>query len=195
MAKIKHVRTADCVVAGYRVHRSTREAVGSLLLGLYDDGAEAGIPDEFRGGSDGPTLVSVGVVGAFPMDVRRRLYVELQPLVTDFEHHPWHWAAEAFTQRGARGEGTRWNGRQDMSFVPLRPERVVEVRYDHLEGRRFRHTAQFNRWRPDRDPRSCTYAQLEETVSFDLAEVLATPPTGSAPPSERTGSTGPGTSP
>jgi len=173
MAKVKHVRTADCVVAGYRVHRSTREAVGSLLLGLYDDGGEPGIPDEFRGEHEGPALVSVGVVGAFPMELRRRLYVELQPLVTDFEHHPWSWAAEAFTERGARGEGTRWNGRQDMSFVPLRPERVVEVRYDYMEGFRFRHTAQFMRWRPDRDPASCGYEQLDRPVRYDLDAVLA----------------------
>jgi ATP-dependent DNA ligase len=173
MAKVKHVRTADCVVAGYRVHRSTREAVGSLLLGLYDDGGEPGIPDEFRGEHEGPALVSVGVVGAFPMEMRRRLYVELQPLVTDFEHHPWSWAAEAFTERGARGEGTRWNGRQDMSFVPLRPERVVEVRYDYMEGFRFRHTAQFVRWRPDRDPASCGYEQLDRPVRYDLDAVLA----------------------
>ena len=160
MAKIKHERTADCVVAGYRVHKSGPDAVGSLLLGLFDD----------RG-----VLASVGVVGAFPMAVRRELMVELQPLVTEFEGHPWNWAAHEQGERTPRkNETSRWNAGKDLSFTPLRPERVVEVRYDHLEGRRFRHTAQFQRWRPDRDPRSCTYAQLEETVSFDLAEVLAT---------------------
>jgi ATP-dependent DNA ligase len=113
------------------------------------------------------------------MERRRELFVELQPLVTSFEGHPWDWGAwqqqaeaEGRTWKGS--DSSRWNPGKTLSFVPLRPERVVEVRYDHLEGRRFRHTAQFVRWRPDRDPRSCTYDQLEETVSFDLAEVLAT---------------------
>ncbi len=159
--KVKHVRTADCVVAGYRLHKRGPELVGSLLLGLFTDAGE---------------LASVGVVGAFPMARRRELLVELQPLVTRFEGHPWDWArhleADSRTWRGS--DTSRWNPGKDLSFVPLRPERVVEVRYDHLEGRRFRHTAQFVRWRPDRDPRSCTYAQLEETVSYDLADVLAT---------------------
>jgi len=117
------------------------------------------------------------VVGAFPLARRRELFAELQPLVTTLEGHPWDWAryqeeAGARTWRGS--ETSRWNPGKDLSFVPLRPERVVEVRYDHLEGRRFRHTAQFVRWRPDRTPESCTYAQLEETVSYDLADVLAT---------------------
>jgi ATP-dependent DNA ligase len=107
---------------------------------------------------------------------RRELLVELQPLVTTFEGHPWDWGAwqQAGARTGRGAWGSRWNPGKELSFVPLRPERVAEVRYDHLEGRRFRHTAQFVRWRPDRDPRSCTYAQLEEAVSFDLAEVLAT---------------------
>ena len=160
--KVKHHRTADCVVAGYRLHKRGQDLVGSLLLGLYTDAGE---------------LASVGVVGAFPMARRRELLVELQPLVTSFQGHPWDWGAwqREAGARAARGAwGSRWNPGKALSFVPLRPERVVEVRYDHLEGRRFRHTAQFLRWRPDRDPRSCTYAQLEETVSFDLAEVLAT---------------------
>jgi ATP-dependent DNA ligase len=160
--KVKHVRTADCVVAGYRLHKRGEDLIGSLLLGLFTDAGE---------------LASVGVVGAFPMERRRELFVELQPLVTTFEGHPWDWGAwqqqaERRTWRGS--DSSRWNPGKTLTFVPLRPERVVEVRYDHLEGRRFRHTAQFVRWRPDRDPRSCTYAQLEETVSFDLAEVLAT---------------------
>ena len=117
------------------------------------------IPDEWRdwqagaaGDDEGPLLVSVGVVGAFPMARRRELFEELQPLVTDFDHHPWRWAAEEAEAQSQRGAGHRWNARQDMSFVPLRPERVVEVRYDYMEGFRFRHTAQFVRWRPDRDP-------------------------------------------
>lgn len=158
MTKIKHERTADCVVAGYRVHKSGPDALGSLLLGLYDDRGQ---------------LAHVGVVGAFPMAKRKELLTELQPLVTDFEGHPWDWAAHVGGERTPRkNEGSRWNAGKDLSFVPLRPERVVEVRYDYMEGDRFRHTAQFVRWRPDRDPRSCTYAQLERPVGFDVAEVL-----------------------
>lgn len=159
MTKIKHERTADCVVAGYRVHKSGPDAVGSLLLGLHDA----------RG-----VLVSVGVVGAFPMARRRELMTELQPLVTDFDDHPWAWAKQLEGERTPRkSETSRWNAGKDLSFVPLRPERVVEVRYDYMEGQRFRHTIQFVRWRPDRDPASCTYEQLERPVTFDLAEVLA----------------------
>lgn len=158
MFKIKPERTADCVVAGYRVHKSSDEAVGSLLLGLYKD--------------DG-TLASVGVIGAFPMARRRDLFTELQSLVTIFDNHPWNWAAHMSGERTPRrNEGSRWNAGKDLSFVPLRPERVVEVRYDHMEGERFRHTAQFNRWRPDRDPRSCTYEQLEQPVTFSLGEIV-----------------------
>jgi ATP-dependent DNA ligase len=162
--KVKHTRTADCVVGGYRLHKRGQELIGSLMLGLYTDDGE---------------LAMAGVIGAFPMDRRRELFAELQPLVTTFQGHPWDWGA---WQREAQAEGrtwkgsdsSRWNPGKPLSFVPLRPERVVEVRYDHLEGRRFRHTAQFVRWRPDREPRSCTYDQLEETVGFDLAQVLAT---------------------
>jgi ATP-dependent DNA ligase len=103
--------------------------------------------------------------------------VELQPLVTTFDDHPWAWAKEAEGTRTPRSyEGSRWAVGKDLSFVPLRPERVVEVRYEHMEGIRFRHTAQFERWRPDRDPRSCTYAQLEEPVKYDLADVLGSKP-------------------
>jgi len=158
MAKIKHERTADCVVAGYRVHTSGPDAVGSLLLGLYDDSG---------------ALASVGVVGAFPMARRRQLFTELQPLVTTFDNHPW---ASEEQHAGARtphdSKTSRWNRGKDLSFVPLRPEWVVEVRYDHMEGSRFRHTTQFVRWRPDREPRSCTYDQLEQPVRFTLDEVL-----------------------
>ncbi len=158
MFKIKHERTADCVVAGYRVHKSGDEAIGSLLLGLYQDDGQ---------------LASVGVIGAFPMAQRRRLYTELQPLVTGFEGHPWNWAAHQAGERTPRkNEFSRWNTGKDLSFVPLRPERVVEVRYDHMEGRRFRHTAQFNRWRPDREPLSCTYEQLEQPLSFSLGDIV-----------------------
>ncbi len=158
MYKIKHQRTADCVVAGYRVHKSGDDAIGSLLLGLYrDDGA----------------LASVGVIGAFPMAKRRQLFAELQPLVTTFDEHPWNWTAHAAERSTPRkNEGSRWNAGKDLSFVPLRPERVVEARYDHMEGERFRHTAQFNRWRPDRDPRTCTYAQLEQPLTFNLRDIV-----------------------
>jgi ATP-dependent DNA ligase len=158
MFKVKHERTADCVVAGYRTHKTSEEAIGSLLLGLYkDDGA----------------LASVGVVGALPMAQRRALFTELQPLVTTFEGHPWNWARpEGVVGTPREAEVSRWNAGKDLSFTPLRPERVVEVRYDHMEGPRFRHTAQFVRWREDRDPRSCTYAQLDEPVNFDLAGIL-----------------------
>ena len=159
MFKIKHERTADCVVAGYRPHKSGEDVIGSLLLGLYDDAGR---------------LASVGVVGAFPMARRRELFTELQPLVTTFEGHPWNWAAaQAEAVRNPRSsQASRWNAGKDLSFVPLRPERVLEVRYEHMEGTRFRHTAQFSRWRPDRDPASCGFAQLEEPVSYDLTQIL-----------------------
>ena len=159
MFKVKHERTADCVVAGYRPHKSGDDAVGSLLLGLYRDSGE---------------LASVGVVGALPMGVRRELRAELDPLVTTFDGHPWNWAKqEAGTRTPRSSQYSRWNVGKDLSFVPLRPERVLEVRYDHMEGTRFRHTAQFVRWRPDRTPESCTFSQLEEPVSYSLSEILS----------------------
>ncbi|HEX3921781.1 MAG TPA: ATP-dependent DNA ligase [Streptosporangiaceae bacterium] len=158
MFKIKHERTADCVVAGYREHKSGPDAIGSLLLGLYDDAGR---------------LASVGVIGAFPMATRRELFTELQPLVTSFEGHPWNWARPEPGVRNPReAQNSRWNANKDLSFIPLRPERVVEVRYDHMEGTRFRHTAQFVRWRPDREPVSCGFAQLEEPVSYNLTDIL-----------------------
>jgi ATP-dependent DNA ligase len=165
MTKIKHTRTADCVVAGYRVHKSIPDAIGSLLLGLYIDEAAPPSPWQDRTGA----LASVGVIGAFPVSRRRELFAELQPLVVDAADHPWSWAAE--TARAPEG-GSRWNAAKDLSFVPLRPERVVEVRYDYLEGARFRHPPQFVRWRPDRDPTSCGYAQLEQPTPFNVADVL-----------------------
>jgi ATP-dependent DNA ligase len=159
MFKIKHERTADCVVAGYRLHKSGPDSIGSLLLGLYKDSGE---------------LASVGVIGAFPAARRKELFSELQPLVTTFDDHPWAWAKQEEGTRTPRSsEFSRWNAKKDLSFVPLRPELVVEVRYEHMEGDRFRHTAQFLRWRPDRDPRSCTYEQLEEPVKYDLADILS----------------------
>ena len=157
-SKIKHERTTDCVLAGYRVHTNDPDAVGSLLLGLYDDAGR---------------LASVGVASSFPMQRRRELFAELQPLVTDAADHPWTAAAQsAGTRTPTEAAASRWSSGKDLAFVPLRPERVVEVRYDHMEGPRFRHTTQFVRWRPDRDPASCTYQQLERPVRFDLADVL-----------------------
>jgi ATP-dependent DNA ligase len=156
MLKIKHARTADCVVGGYRLHKSG-PVVGSLVLGLYDD--------------DG-ALQHVGVSASFPMARRAALIDELAPyLLTDGDPHPW--LGEAMSERAPTSSaGSRWNQGKDMSFVPLRPELVVEVAYDHMEGARFRHTAQFRHFRPDRDARSCTYAQLERPVRFDLGTVL-----------------------
>src|SRR3954449_12682130 len=166
MSKIKHVRTADCVVAGYRVHKTALDAIGSLLLGLYVD--ETAPASQWNDRVSG--LAPVGVVGAFPMARRRELFAELQPLVIDVAAHPWSWAAEM--RQGPEG-GCRWNPKKDLSFVPLAPERVVEVRYDYLEGARFRHPPQFVRWRPDRDPASCGFAQLDQPAPFDVTDVLA----------------------
>ena len=154
MFKVKHERTADCVVAGYRPHKTGDDAVGSLLLGLYRDSGE---------------LASVGVVGALPMSVRRELRAELDPLVTTFDGHPWNWAKEeAGTRTPRSSQYSRWNVGKDLSFVPLRPERVLEVRYDHMEGTRFRHTAQFVRWRPDRTPSSCTFDAARRACQLQL---------------------------
>ncbi|HEY6799059.1 MAG TPA: ATP-dependent DNA ligase [Agromyces sp.] len=159
MFKIKHERTADCVVAGFRWHKSGG-AVGSLLLGLYDD--------------DG-RLHHVGVAASFPMARRASLVAELEPLIaTDLSQHPWgEWAdQEAHQSTRMPGAVSRWSAGKNLSFVPLRPELVVEVAYDHMEGDRFRHTAQFRRWRTDRTPESCTYEQLESPVSIDVGELL-----------------------
>jgi ATP-dependent DNA ligase len=160
MFKIKHERTADCVVAGYRWHKSG-PVVGSLLLGLYND--------EGR-------LQHVGVAASFPMKRRAELVEELKPYaVEDLTGHPWEeWArAEAHMSGRLPGAVSRWNAKKDLSWIPLRPDLVCEVQYEHMEGTRFRHTAHFQRWRPDRDPRSCTYEQLEEPVTYDLAQVLS----------------------
>ncbi|MBO0706954.1 MAG: ATP-dependent DNA ligase [Candidatus Dormibacteraeota bacterium] len=160
MFKIKHERTADCVVAGYRWHKSG-PVVGSLLLGLYDTAGK---------------LQHVGVAASFPMQRRAELAEELKPYaMEDFSGHPWGEWAEAEAHMGGRlpGAVSRWNAKKNLSWQPLRPELVCEVAYEHMEGTRFRHTAQFRRWRPDRDPVSCTYAQLEEPVRYDLAQVLS----------------------
>ncbi|NNG85058.1 ATP-dependent DNA ligase [Streptomyces cacaoi] len=160
MLKIKHERTADCVLAGLRPHRGDAAAVGSLLLGLYD-GAGA--------------LQYVGASSSFPAERRRALMRELAPLRTGAaEGHPWgRWEdAQAHEEGRMPGAPSRWSGQKDASWVPLRPERVCEVAYDHMEGDRFRHTVHFRRWRPDRTPGSCTYAQLEQPVRYDLGEAL-----------------------
>jgi ATP-dependent DNA ligase len=162
MLKIKHERTADVVLAGLREHKTStpeRPLVGSLLLGLYTDEG----------------LQHIGVSASFTARRRAELYDELRPLVCPLEEHPWGRAwADALIANPDRVPGTqsRWSQGKDLSFTPLRPERVLEVAYDHMEGRRLRHTAQFRRWRPDRDPESCRYDQLEEPVSYDLADVL-----------------------
>ncbi len=165
MLKIKHERTADVVVAGYREHKTStpeRPLLGSLLLGLYDPAGPGG------------ELQHVGVSASFTEKRRAELIEELQPLKVDIEHHPWGRWNELLTANPDRVPGTqsRWSQGKDLSFTPLRPERVLEVKYDHMEGRRFRHTAQFKRWRPDRDPESCGYEQLEEPVSYDLGSIL-----------------------
>jgi ATP-dependent DNA ligase len=144
MLKVKHARTADCALIGFRWHKSGEGIVGSLLLGLYDEDGE---------------LHHVGVASAFPMATRKQLARELEPL-----------------RKGAggplQGESSRWNAGRDTTWHPLRIERVLEVKYDHLQGDRFRHAALFLRWRPDRQPRDCTYAQLETTPAFELSKVL-----------------------
>ncbi|MCG5213996.1 ATP-dependent DNA ligase [Streptosporangium sp. KLBMP 9127] len=160
MFKVKHERTADVVVAGYREHKSG-PVVGSLLLGLHDDSGR---------------LHHVGVAASFPMARRAELVEEVKPYLTEFAEHPWGgWMAEAADQPAQRRPGnvSRWSAGKDLSFIPLRPELVIEVAYDHMEGDRFRHTAQFRRWRPDRTPESCTYEQLESPTSYDLDDILA----------------------
>jgi ATP-dependent DNA ligase len=166
MLKIKHERTADCVVAGYREHKTSttdRPLLGSLLLGLYDDEGQ---------------LQHVGVSASFTEARRAELIEQLQPLVVPIQEHPWGRWAEFLTANPDRVPGTqsRWSQGKDLSFTPLRPDLVIEVAYDHMEGRRFRHTAQFRRWRTDRDPESCGYDQLDEPVSYDLTDVLGARP-------------------
>jgi ATP-dependent DNA ligase len=161
MIKVKHARTAECVVAGFRWHKSGKDAVGSLLLGLYDD----------RG-----VLQHVGVTSSFTMAMRRQLAVELAALRENaLEKHPWReWAqADASAIDRMPGAQSRWSAGKDLSWEPLRIERVVEVKYDHLQGNRFRHAATFLRWRPDKLPRDCRYDQLEVTPSYELDKVFS----------------------
>jgi ATP-dependent DNA ligase len=158
MFKIKHARTADCVVAGFRWHKVGEGVIGSLLLGLYDG----------KG-----SLHHVGVTSAFSMERRRELAKELAPLREHaLDDHPWReWAqAEGFTRMP--GGQSRWSAGKDLSWEPLRIERVCEVKYDHLQGDRFRHATIFVRWRPDKAPRDCRYDQLEVTTPFELERVF-----------------------
>ena len=149
MIKVKHARTAECVVAGFRWHKSGKDAVGSLLLGLYDDQA---------------VLQHVGVTSSFTMTMRKQLVKELAPLHMEMEKHPWkHHGIEA---------QSRWSAGKDLSWEPLRIERVCEVKYDHMQGDRFRHAALFLRWRPDKQPRDCRYDQLEVTKPYELGRIF-----------------------
>jgi ATP-dependent DNA ligase len=157
MLKIKHVRTAECVVGGFRWHKSGRDRLGSLLLGLYD-----------RKG----TLHHVGITSAFTMAARKALVEELAPLRRDaLEDHPWRDWADAEGSRMPGGQ-SRWSAGKDLSWEPLRIERVVEVKYDHLQRDRFRHATIFLRWRPDKRPQDCRYDQLEVTAPYELAKVF-----------------------
>jgi len=166
LLKIKHARTADCVVAGFRWHKSGRDAVGSLLLGLYDE----------RG-----VLQHVGVTSSFTLQKRKALVAELAPLRQDgFENHPWKEWAQASSDAGRMpGAQSRWSAGKDLSWEPLRIERVCEVKYDHLQGERFRHAATFLRWRPDKPPRDCRYDQLEVTPAYELDRVFSSGSSGS----------------
>jgi len=163
MVKVKHARTAECVVAGFRWHKQGPGThIGSLLLGLFDgEGA----------------LHHVGVTSSFSMAERRRLAQELEPLRKDaLADHPWsHWAAMGEAQR-VPGMQSRWSAGKDLSWEPLRAERVCEVKYDHLQGDRFRHAAVFLRWRSDKRPADCRYDQLEVTPPAELAEIFASKP-------------------
>jgi ATP-dependent DNA ligase len=160
MLKVKHVRTADCVVAGFRWYKDSDDAVGSLLLGLYDE----------RG-----VLHHVGVTSSFTLAKRRELAKLLAPLRRDaLAQHPWRdWADEAAhaTTRMPGGQ-SRWSAGKDLSWEPLRIELVCEVKYDHLQGDRFRHATQFLRWRPDKPPGACRYDQLEVTTPYELTNVF-----------------------
>ena len=155
MLKIKHARSADCVVAGFRWYKDLTDAVGSLLLGLYDDAGE---------------LKHVGVTSSFTMARRRELLDELAPLREGaLADHPWRGRTDDDAGPGAK---SRWSRDKDLSWQPLRPERVCEVRYDHLQGGRFRHATTFMRWRPDKPARDCRYDQLEVTTPYELARVF-----------------------
>lgn len=167
MLKIKHARTAECVVAGFRWYKTGKEAVGSLLLGLYDNGG---------------ALQHVGVTSSFTLEKRKQLVEELAPLREHArEGHPWRAWAEADAHQTSRMPGgqSRWSAGKDLSWEPLRIERVCEVKYDHLQGNRFRHAATFLRWRPDKRPNDCRYDQLEVTTPYELEKVFSSGSSGS----------------
>ncbi len=160
MVKIKHSRTADCVVAGFRWFKDTQDAVGSLLLGLYDD----------RG-----VLQHVGVTSSFTLEMRHALVPLLAPLREGAaEGHPWRNWSDASREDVDRmpGSRSRWSGGKDLGWEPLRPERVAEVTYDHLQGDRFRHATTFVRWRDDKPAQDCRYDQLEVAAPFELQQVF-----------------------
>jgi ATP-dependent DNA ligase len=160
MIKVKHARTADCVVAGFRRYKGVADAVGSLLLGLYDD----------KG-----TLHHVGVTSSFTMATRKSLALELEPLREGaLSNHPWSdWAdGSAHGSQRMPGGQSRWSAGKDLSWEPIRLERVCEVKYDHMQGDRFRHAAVFLRWRPDKPPADCRYDQLEVTPAYELEQVF-----------------------
>jgi len=180
MIKVKHARSADCVVAGFRLHKNgTGTMVGSLLLGLYDEEG---------------TLHHVGVTAAFTNSVRKQLVADLSPLRENaLERHPWRDWAEAqgeANETGQRlpGASSRWNRGKDLTWEPVRPERVCEVAYDHMQGTRFRHAAQFVRWRPDKRPQDCCYDQLEVTTAYELERVFGARAPRRADPRPRQGS-------
>jgi ATP-dependent DNA ligase len=167
MIKIKHARTADCAVAGFRWHKVGKGVVGSLLLGLYD---EEGV------------LQHVGVTSSFTMARRRELALELEPLRAGaLDGHPWRaWAQPEEATAGRRpGMRSRWSAGKDLSWEPVRVERVCEVKYDHLQGNRFRHATTFLRWRPDRLPADCRYDQLEVTRPYELGKIFSSGSRGS----------------
>jgi ATP-dependent DNA ligase len=160
MIKVKHVRTAECVAAGFRWHKSGKDAVGSLLLGLYDAGG---------------ALQHVGVTSSFTMGMRRQLAKDLAPLRKNaMAAHPWReWASAAGGSSRMPGAQSRWSAGKDLSWEALRIERVCEVKYDHMQGDRFRHAAIFLRWRPDKRPQDCRFDQLEVAKPYELERILS----------------------
>ena len=161
MLKVKHERDCDCVVAGFRWHKDGADImVGSLLLGLYNSDRQ---------------LQHVGVCSSFSVEKRRELVLLLAPYREDaLKGHPWASWANTESADGQRMPGgkSRWTGSKDLSWVALRPELVVQVAYEHMQGDRFRHLAHLRRWRPDKTPEECTYAQLETVTPLELAEVF-----------------------
>jgi ATP-dependent DNA ligase len=160
MVKVKHVRTAECVVAGFRWHKSGQDAIGSLLLGLFDDSG---------------VLQHVGVTSSFTMLKRRELAKELAPLRKKAQNqHPWRdWAGAGDESSRMPGAQSRWSAGKNLAWEPLRIERVCEVKYDHMQGDRFRHATVFLRWRPDKPPAQCRYDQLEVVAPYELKRIFS----------------------